>query len=108
MINAIGNWQKFIHEMNAGRSLSEAHQQARAEGFRGKQKDGGFKGFCAREGIPLRRAYRLMNRYHAVLGIVLGGELLSEEEPPNTDICDDNTVANDVRDRVAVTNKAQP
>jgi len=67
----ITSWNKFAHEMRLGSLLCEAHERTRALGFRGRHKDGGFKGFAASQGIPLRKAYRLMRRYQTVLGIVM-------------------------------------
>jgi hypothetical protein len=84
----ITSWNKFAHEMRLGRLLCEAHQQSRAKGFRGRQKDHGFKGFVESNGIPLRRAYRLMHRYMTVLSIIMPPFL---QEP----ISDSDHVTND-------------
>lgn len=67
----ITNWNKFAREMRLGRLLCEARDQTRASGFRGHHKNGGFKGFAESQGISPRRAYRLMQRYLTVLGIIL-------------------------------------
>jgi hypothetical protein len=88
----ITDWIKFEHEMRLGRLLCDAHHRTRAVGFRGLHKNRGFKGFCESQGVPLRRAYRLMRRYTLVLGTVLG-EFLPEDVKAS--IQDSERVTND-------------
>ena len=40
-----------------------------AYGFRGKAKGGGFRAYLKAEGIPVRKAYRLIERYRRMQGI---------------------------------------
>ncbi len=62
----MGSYRQFEHDLYWGQRLLFLSIQHGSEGFRGNAKGGGFQAYLKSEGIPRRRAYRLIRRYKLI------------------------------------------
>jgi hypothetical protein len=63
------NMRRLEHDLYLGHRLLLMSFHHRAYGFRGKAKGGGFRAYLKAEGIPVRKAYRLIERYRRMEAI---------------------------------------
>ena len=106
--------RRLYDELYWGQRLMLLKIHHMADGFRGKAKGQGFEAYLKAEGIPRRRAYRLIRRYHEICVICRQADaenagLFAEVIPPLPAGFPEKlqTALDAMRDNDSVTNEAE-